>query len=110
MSYLLGFLAVAAFAAGIHFLTEMSMKQKVTAAVTLLLIILGAIAFNEYADKQAEHVRDIQLRYEQGKTVHCNGIDVNESTFSFSVGTHTFIGREGSEHYSRMFKAENCQQ
>ena len=92
-----------------HYFTELNMQQKLTIALILLGGITGAILYNNYTHAQQEKLLDIQTRYEQGKTIHCQGVDVNQSTHSLSIGTFTFIGKENTPYYAQMISASTCQ-
>lgn len=109
MAYALAIVAVIAFFAVLHFFTELKAKMKIGMAVALLFITIFAMMYNAYSEKQRRHALDVELRYKQGKTLVCNGMDVNSTNFSFSTGTHTFIGRKGTPHYSMMINTSACQ-
>lgn len=108
MSYIYGLVVVALLAYVLHFYTELRTMQKLGVTGAILLVILAAIAYNEYSDTKSRHVYDMETRYRQNKMLTCEGIDLNQSTFSYSEGTRTLIGREGSEHYNRMISLEQC--
>jgi hypothetical protein len=74
----------------------------------VLAIILSAIAYNKYSSMQQEAMLEVVLNYNQGKTVKCEGIDVNKDNFTLSIGTYTFIGKKGTKHYARMINASEC--
>ncbi len=109
MSYILGLVIVALFFIVLHYFTELDGKQKGFVTLFFILLVGGAIAFNEMQDAERAHLAAVELKYSQNKTVVCDGVDVNKNTFSFSVGTHTFIGRENTPHYNRMFSSNQCQ-
>ena len=52
---------------------------------------------------------NVVLKFKQNKTVNCNGIDVNNSQYTLSIGTYTFIGKENTPHYSQMISVTECQ-
>lgn len=108
MAYLFGLIVLALLLVVLHYFTELNARQKGGVVLALALLIGGAIAYNNYTNAQSAHVRSIELRYNQGETIVCDGIEVNASTFSYSVGTQTFIGKEKSGHYNRMFHANGC--
>lgn len=108
MAYIFGLIVVTLFFVVLHYFTELSTRQKGGALLIFLLLVGGAIAYTSYTNEQSEHMRNIELRYTQGETIVCDGVDVNSSNFSFSVGTQTFIGKEGSGHFNRMFRLSEC--
>ena len=109
MSYILGLIVVGLFFIALHYFTELNTMQKGGVTLFFILIVGGAIAFNEMQDAEREHMASVELKYSQNKTIVCDGVNVNKSTFSFSVGTHTFIGRKNTKHYNRMFSVDQCQ-
>lgn len=61
------------------------------------------------ANKRAKKIRDAALKYKQGKTLYCDGKEVNSTNYSLSIGTYTFIGREGTPFFEEMIGASNCE-
>ena len=108
MSYLLGIVAVALFFLILHNFTTLDKKTKSAVVVSLLAMILFMYLYNLYTDKERERILDVVIRYNQGKTLLCKGFEVNSSTFSYSVGTQTFIGKENTPHYGVLIGAESC--
>ena len=109
MAYILGLVIVALFFGVMHFFTELDVKQKMTATVLVLVFIMGALLYNNLQNSNAEHVRDVMLRYNQGENLRCGDLDVTKITFSLSVGTQTFIGRQESTHAGKMVAASECE-
>jgi hypothetical protein len=109
MAYLFGLIVVALFFLVLHYFTELDKKQKLAATLIVLVIIGAAVGYNGYQDSARAKVTQIELEYNQGHTIRCGDVDVTKATFDYSVGTQTFIGREGTEHYSRMISAYECQ-
>ncbi len=109
MAYIIGLVVVALFFGVMHFFTEMSVKQKVTATVVVLSFVMGALFYNNLQNENAEHVRDVMLRYNQGDSIKCDALDITRENFSLSVGTQTFIGRQESTHAGKMIAASDCE-
>jgi len=109
VAYLYGLLIVALLSLAIHYFTELDKKEKLAITTGVLLAILGAIAYNKYQDAQREKMLEVIVKYKQGKTIHCNGREVNASTYSLSIGTYTFIGKKNTPHYAEMIDAYQCQ-
>lgn len=108
MAYILGIVVVALFFMVLHYFTELDHKQKGLVTMIVVAIVGGAIAYNGYMDSQRDRILEIEHKYHQGKTLDCNGIEVTDKSFSYSVGTQTFIGNEGTEHYQTMISALEC--
>lgn len=109
MAYIYGLIIVALLFASLHYFTELNKTQKLTIGAFLLIIILGAVAYNKYNQAQREKMLNAIIKYEQGKTITCNGKEVNASIYSLSVGTYTFIGKENTPHYAEMISAASCE-
>lgn len=109
MAYLLWFGIVALVFALLHYLTELSGKQKGIISLALALCVAGAIAYNIQSDRDRAHVIAIELKYQQGQTLLCQGIELNRSTFTYSVGTQSFVGNRGTPYYQQIINARECQ-
>ena len=109
MDYLAGLIVAGLLFLSLHYFTELDKPQKIKISLSFLTVVLLAIAYNSYSDYQREKMLQAVLHYKQGKTINCNGQDVNSSTYSLSIGTYTFIGKKGTPHYAEMISAESCQ-
>lgn len=109
MAYLFGLLIVALFFGVMHFFTELNTKQKGISTLIVLAFIMGALFYNHLQNENAAHLRDVMLRYNQGKTLQCGDLTVEKTNFSLSVGTQTFIGRDASEEAGKMVSASECE-
>jgi len=109
MAYLFGIGLLALLFVVLHFFTEISLRQKLTTLSILSAFILGAYLFNLNSDNRREHVKSIMLEFTHGKTIVCDKIDVNNSEFSYSSGTQTFLGLKESKMYGRILSLDTCQ-
>lgn len=109
MAYIIGLIVVALFFLSLHYFTELTRSQKITISLLTLSVIIAAIAYNSYSAKQREVIMQTVTKFEQNKTVHCEGIDVNSTNFTLSTGTYTFIGKKDSPYYGQMVSASKCQ-
>ena len=109
MAYILGLVVVGLFFLAIKYFTQLSKKQELIVAVIVLSIIFGAIAFNSYSSSQRDQMSNVVLKFKQDKTVHCDGVDVNNSNYTLSVGTYTFIGRKNTPNYAQMISVSTCE-
>jgi len=109
MGYLVWFGIVALVFALLHYFTELSGKQKGIISLVVTLIITAAIMYNVSMERDRAKVSEVELKYQQGETLVCRGIEVNNSTFGYSVGTQSFVGNRGSKHYQQIINARECQ-
>lgn len=108
MAYIAGLVIVGLFFLSLHYFTELTKQQKILVTSIVLLVILSAIGFNKYKSVQRENMLDVVLKYNQGSDVECDGVKVNKKSFSLSIGTYTFIGKEGTDYYSKMISVSTC--
>ena len=109
MGYIYALIIIVFLFIALHYFTELTHKQKLMVGGTLSIFVLFAYIYNTYQDMQRQKMLDIVIKYKQGKTIHCKNYDVNQTTFSLSTGTYTFIGKEGTEFYSIMVSAYECE-
>lgn len=109
MAYIYGLIVVALLFAAMHYFTELNRSQKFLIVTILLAIVLGGIAYNKYNQAKTDRMRNAIIKYKQGKTITCNGVEVNSSIYSLSIGTYTFIGKKNTPHYAEMVSAAECE-
>ena len=108
MAYIGGLIVAALFFLALHYFTELTTKQKAISGASVLILIMAAIAFNAYNNKQREMMLNAVLKYKQGKTIICSGQKINAKSYSLSIGTYTFIGKKNTPHYAEMIPASSC--
>jgi Na+/melibiose symporter-like transporter len=109
MAYIAGLVIVGLFFLVLHYFTELNKNQKIIITIVVLSVVLGAIAFNIYSNTQRDKMLNVVIKFNQGKTVKCNGVDVNNTNYTISIGTYTFIGKENTPNYGQMISASTCQ-
>ena len=109
MAYIAGLVIVGFFFLALHYFTELTKHQKVIITSVILAVVLGAISFNAYSSSQRDKMMGVVTKFKQSKTVKCDGIDVNNSDYTLSIGTYTFIGKEDTPNYGQMISASNCE-
>ena len=109
MAYIIGLIVVGLFFIALNYLTELTRTQKITISSVLFAIILMAITFNSYNNNKDQHVLDIAMQFNQGKTIKCEGLDINSSLYGLSTGTYTFIGKENTLNSGKMISASICE-
>lgn len=109
MAYIAGLVIVGLLFLAIKYFTELTRKQEIIAGSVILAIVFGAIAFNTYSSAQREQMLNVVIKFNQNKTIVCNGIDVNNTNYTLSVGTYTFIGKENTPNYAQMISASTCE-
>ncbi len=109
MAYIAGLVIVGLLFLSLHYFTELKKSQKMMISAIVLVIILSAIAFNAYSASQRDKMLNVVLKFKQSKTVSCNGTDVNNSDYTLSTGTYTFIGKANTPNYGQMISASSCE-
>jgi len=109
VAYIAGLVVVGFFFLALHYFTELTKHQKTIATTIVLVIILSAIAFNAYSDAQRDKMLNVVIKFKQNKTLKCNGIDVNNTNYTISIGTYTFICKKNTPNYGQMISASTCE-
>lgn len=109
MAYIAGLIVVGIFFLALKYFTELTKKQEIIVSIITLVIILSAVAFNSYSSVQRDTLNNVVAKYKQGKSVMCNGVEVNATLYSLSIGTYTFIGKENTPNYTQMISASTCE-
>ena len=108
MAYIAGLVITGIFFLTLHYFTELTKKQKLLVSVIILSIILSAIGFNKYKNIQRENMLNIVMKFNQGQSIKCDGVIIDSKNYSLSIGTYTFIGKEGTQNYSKMISVSTC--
>lgn len=108
MGYIFGLLIVVLLFLAMNYFTELDKKQKLIITVILLAVIGFGIFYNKYNEAQSQKMLECVLKFNQNKTIVCNGIDVNKTNFTLSIGTYTFIGKENTKYFEQMISATSC--
>ncbi len=109
MAYIAGLVIVGLFFLVLHYFTELTRMQKSVVTGVALLFVLFALAFNSYADTQRDKMLDVVTKFNQNGTLKCDTLDVNNTNFTLSVGTYTFIGKEKTPFNGQMISASKCE-
>jgi hypothetical protein len=109
VAYILGLVVVGLLFLSLHYFTELTKSQKMVVTSVVFIVILGAIAFNSYSSSQRESMLGAVLKFKQSKTITCNGVEVNNTNYTLSIGTYTFIGKRDTPNYGQMISASTCE-
>ncbi len=109
MAYIAGLVIVGFFFLSLHYFTELTKHQKAIVTAIVLAIVLGAIVFNAYSNSQRDKMLNVVMKFKQNKTVKCDGVDINNSDYTISIGTYTFIGKKDTTNYGQMISASTCE-
>lgn len=110
MTALLALIAVLLLVVALFNFTELAASAKIGLTVVLFGLVGAGIAYEQQMSEAREHVQSVALKYQQHRPITCDGIDVdvNQSTFSFSEGTYSFIGRTGTPFEGLLLSLEQC--
>jgi hypothetical protein len=109
MAYIFGIALLILLFVVMHFFTEISLRQKLVTTLISALLILGAYLFNQNSEQRRLHQQGVLLKFKHGQTIVCDGVDVNNSEFSYSSGTQTFLGKKESKTYGRIISLDLCE-
>ena len=109
MAYLAGIVLLILLFVVLHHFTELTLKEKIGVTVFLALFVLGAYLFNQSSESRRLHLETVLLDFTHGESIMCEGLDVNNSEFSYSSGTQTFLGKKESKMFGRIISLDQCQ-
>jgi hypothetical protein len=109
VTYIIGLILVGVFFLAMRYFTTFNMGQQMSIATVILSILAVVVMYNEYTKQENQKLLDMILKYNQGKTIKCNGKDVNSTSYSLSIGTYTFIGKENTANFEEMISASDCE-
>ena len=109
MAYTAGLVIVGLLFLALHYFTEIENRQKMIIGGVVLAVVVSAIFFNNYSYSQRDKMMNAVLKFNQNKTVKCDGVDINNSNYTLSIGTYTFIGKKDTPNYAQMISASKCE-
>ena len=109
MAYIAGLVIVGLLFLALHYFTEIENRQKMIIGSVALAIVVSAIVFNNYSSSQRDKMMNAVLKFNQNKTITCEGVDINNSNYTLSIGTYTFIGKKDTPNYAQMISASKCE-
>lgn len=109
MAFIIGFILVGLFFFAMHYFTEFNNEKKIAILIIILSIMAVAVMYNEYTKQENQKMLDATLMFKQGKTLRCDGKDINSTNYTLSIGTYTFIGKKGTPNYAEMIGASTCE-
>jgi len=108
MAYLFGIIILILLFVVLHFFTEITLKEKIGVVVVIGILVSSAYWFNKNSEERRLHLENVLLEFTQGQNITCNTTEVNNSEFSYSSGTQTFLGLKGSKMYGRIISLDQC--
>ncbi len=108
MPYLYIFAAVILFFVVIHKMTELNVKQKIAATVTVAVLIVGFYLFESHNTQVRNKVHTLTFAFEHGKTIFCDGMAVNKEKFNYKG--HSFLGKKGTDVYGKILPINRCEE
>lgn len=108
MNFLLLILILIFILLGIFFFQGISRKEKQLISFSLLFITGGALFYNHVSDIESNRVSNIVTKFKQNKNIQCGINEVNQSNYSLSIGTYTFIGKKETPYYGNMISLFHC--
>ena len=109
MTFIVGLILLGFFILAMNYFTEFNNTKKISIIITILSVMAIAVMFNEYSNQKNQKMLDATLKFKQGKTIKCNGKDINSTNYTLSIGTYTFIGRQNTPNFDEMVSASSCE-
>ena len=108
MAYIFGVILFLILFVVMHFFTEMTLKQKLSATGVFAILVLSAYFYNQQSEQRRLHLEEVMLKYNSGDNISCSSLDVNNTEFSYSSGTQTFLGKKESKMHGRIISLDSC--
>jgi len=109
MAYIISLIGLALLFFALKEFTELTKAHRISITAILFFIIYAAIAYNTHSNNERAKLLNIVTKFNQNRTIKCNGVDVNSSEYTLSIGTYTFIGKKNTPNYGVMISASNCE-
>ena len=109
MTYLAGLIIAGLFFLTLKYFLDLSKKQEIIIITIVFTLIVSAIAYNSYNNAQRDKMLSVVTKFQQNKSVTCQGREINATNYDLSIGTYTFIGRENTPNYGEMISVSNCE-
>ena len=109
MAYIVGLAIGILFIFALYSFKDIENKTKRNILISIIIIILLAVATNKYSAYEREHITNTILKFRQNKTIKCANFDVNKTNFTLSIGTYTFIAKKHSPYFGSMVSVSECQ-
>lgn len=108
MPYIVGLILLTILFIVLHFFTEISIKQKISVVGVLAIFIISAYLFNKNEEVRRLHLESVLLEFTHGKDISCSETSVNNTEFSYSSGTQSFLGKKDSKSFGRIISLDKC--
>jgi hypothetical protein len=89
-------------------LPQVSKKDKIRAFVVFFVLIIAGVLYQINKGNSSKKMFMTIEAFKNGKTLNCNGVEVNKKYYNFVSGTNTFLGREDSNYSMQRYQAEDC--
>jgi len=109
VTYLAGLIIAGLFFLTLKYFLDLSKKQEIIIITIVFTLIVSAIAYNSYNNAQRDKMLSVVTKFQQNKSVTCQGREINATNYDLSIGTYTFIGRENTPNYGEMISVSNCE-
>ena len=109
MAYIAGLILLGLFFLALHYFTELKHMEKINITIVVLSILAVIVMFNEYSEQENKKMIQTTIEFNQNKTIKCEGHDVNNTNYTLSVGTYTFIAKENTPFNGQMYSASDCE-
>lgn len=93
----------------LNLMTELTREQKRIIYIVFFIFIVLAGVYEYFKDSSGDDNRLKVIAFTQGKTLLCQGNEVNQKEFNFVSGTLTLNGKPDSQYKGILYKISECQ-
>ncbi|KIM10494.1 MAG: hypothetical protein KU37_09300 [Sulfuricurvum sp. PC08-66] len=89
---------------------ELNRAQKIGVAVGIASVAFVITLYILMDDAKTDRLRETILAFEQNQTIVCEGdIEANATSFNYSIGAHSLLGKPNTPHAGKIISLYRCQ-
>lgn len=87
---------------------KLNNRNKIILGILLLIVVILICIYNYFEDDESKEYNLIITTFERGDDIQCGDITINNKSFTFTNGTLSFMGKEGTKYYYESISIDNC--
>lgn len=91
-----------------YFRDKLNKQNKLLLGILLIIAIVLICIYNYFIDNESKNYNNIITTFERGDDIQCGDITINNKSFTFTNGTLSFMGKEGTKYYYESISIDNC--
>lgn len=91
-----------------NFKGKLNKKNISLLGILLLFSIILMCVYNYFLEDKTRQYSLIITAFDRGDTLECGEIAVNNTSFTFTNGTLSFMGKQGTKYYYKSIYIDEC--